>query len=549
MKKKLIGKLAALSLAGLTALPTVSIASSALQTTVDHSSNKTTATGNIYFISVTNGQTITGYYDTYDHALTAAQLLGGNASSVTEVALSSFTAVHGSYFTIDNSTGLLTAATSSTPGVIQAVTTTPPTTNPGNVYNGYSYASDTIYHSSVTNRYYPNLEAYLNDPANLAATRNPTPITSPSSYNSVTGYIYFDYTTGYYKNDPNGTVIVIGGYSGTPTTSTGGTVPAGYRYSDSVSYFSYEKQQYYPNLAALYAAVGHSTTNYSIHTLSRPYSSYYCYFDTRTGEYVSTSGAGRVLVNDGTNYYYGYWYSTYTKQYYNSYADALSASQSASQVVYAGYYGNYYDGGYYYGDPYYYFYYYMKNQDNDSSSSSSSSSSGTVTITDSKSWTTLANTIKSAAAGKTISVNMNGNTIIPASVFTALKGKDVTISLKLDSGVVYTINGKNVTSAKDVNILTTYNTNRVPSSLVKKAYQKYNAVSTAQISINSNTFGAKAGVTVKFATKRAGCTARLYRYNSDKRTLSLVDTSTVSSTGKCTFAGVAKGGDFVIILS
>ncbi|MDE5859108.1 MAG: hypothetical protein K2H23_01760, partial [Oscillospiraceae bacterium] len=62
-------------------------------------------------------------------------------------------------------------------------------------------------------------------------------------------------------------------------------------------------------------------------------------------------------------------------------------------------------------------------------------------------------------------------------------------------------------------------------------------------------FGSSADVTVKFATKRAGCTARLYRYNSDRNSLSLVDKSTVNSSGKCTFDGVTKGGDYVIVLS
>lgn len=536
MKKKIIGKIAALSLAGLTVLPTMSIVSSADVTanssggvdgkmyvvTVPYTDPVSNVTQNAYHYYI-NLSSIPAEYSGYEKATVdiTTQFPYGTTVYIKSGEITG-TAPSGSYksYVVRSEANQNDA--------------TPPSKG--------RFATNTSYCGNVTGKWYPSMTALLNDGNTRASTtRDLTTAglgwTETNRYFSVSNGYYFPYSI-------DGDTYEVYGRGTDTETGIAGTVPAGYRYSDSVSYYSYEKQQYYPNLAALQAAVGYSTTNYSIHTLKRSYSATYCYFDTTDGEYKSTSAAGRVIVNNGYNNYYGYWYSTYTNQYYTTYEAALKASQNASQVIPVDYYNGYYYG-YNYNDPYYWFYYYLNNND----SSSSSSSTGTISITGTSSWTTLANRIKSTAAGKTISVEMNDQTIIPSSIFTALKGKDVTVSLRLDNGVVYTINGKNVTSAKDVNVITTYNTNRIPTSLVKKAYQKYNAVSTAQISINSNSFGAKAGVTVKFATKRAGCTARLYRYNPDKRTLSLVDTSTVASTGKCTFEGVAKGGDFVVILS
>ncbi|MDE6599160.1 MAG: hypothetical protein K2K34_03670, partial [Oscillospiraceae bacterium] len=145
--------------------------------------------------------------------------------------------------------------------------------------------------------------------------------------------------------------------------------------------------------------------------------------------------------------------------------------------------------------------------------------------------------------------SMNYETIVPSTVMSAIKGKNVTVKFVLKNGVVFTVNGNNISAASDINIDTAYNTNMVPTKLVKAAYKKNKAVSSAQITISGSSFGVDADVTVKFATKRAGCTAKLYRYNSTRDTLSLVDTATVQSNGKCTFDGVDKGGNFVIILS
>jgi hypothetical protein len=143
---------------------------------------------------------------------------------------------------------------------------------------------------------------------------------------------------------------------------------------------------------------------------------------------------------------------------------------------------------------------------------------------------------------------MNYETSIPSSVTSAIYGKNITVKFVLKNGVVFAINGKNLSTTASIDIDTTYNTNMVPTKLVKAAYKKNDAVSNAQITISGGSFGVEADVTVKFSTKRAGCTAKLYRYNSAKETLSLVDTAKVQSNGKCTFGDVDKGGNFVIIL-
>ena len=111
-----------------------------------------------------------------------------------------------------------------------------------------------------------------------------------------------------------------------------------------------------------------------------------------------------------------------------------------------------------------------------------------------------------------------------------------------------TFNGRDISNPKDVNVAVTYNTKNISSSLVNKAKKVNKAVSSSQISVSNNTFGGTASLTVKFSSNRAGYTAKIYRYNSSKNSLQLVDTSRVSSSGKVTFDKVTQGGNYVIVL-
>lgn len=365
-------------------------------------------------------------------------------------------------------------------------------------------------------------------------------------------------------------------------------IPVGYRYADSKSY-TVDYVTWYPNLSALRAVWG-SATAVNTRVPSPAYSATYCWFDPTDGNYYTTSQASNgyhpyaVLVSSGTSasnteyaiyrvdngYYYYSWssacaaagndtsritfirnyttagnyFSRLTGNFYNYYEDALySSNNNASLVVTLsansayGYYG--------YDDPYYY---YFLNRGNSGSSSSSSLGGSSVKIGNKSGWTNVRSSIRSAKSGASLDVTMNGETSIPEEILTALDGKDVDVNFKLKNGAVVTINGQDVSTPKDVNVAVTYNTKNVPSGLVKKATNVNNSLSTSQISVSSNTFGGKIGVTVKYSANRAGCSAKIYRYNSSRNSLQLVDTSTVSSSGKVTFDGMTQGGDFVIVL-
>ena len=512
MNKKTLGRIAAASIAAMTAVSAMSVTASAL--TVENN----VAKGDIYRVIVTteiNGVTVKSDPIYYTSSTAANAVVGGTVTTVNAESVFGGKTI---WVGADNkiSTTQLTGE-----GVHRwTVASSNSTNNTPTTSTGYQYASKNNVIYKAGGLWFPSLSSMraagytsYTDTATLAG--NQTYANAVANFGSSN--IYFDQVGGQYTGgEPNSaSYIKIVGYENTTNNY--------YGYNYGVFKVG---STYYPTYSsALAAAAGVSSYVETLENYSAPKSNYF---------------------------------SRVTGQYYSTYAAALSASRNSSaNVVTLGYYNNnsYYGDywldyyGYSYGDPYYYYWLQKQNEKDSDTTTSSKNDTSTATTGNRKGWTAIAKYLSSLKNGSSVSVSMNYETTVPSTVMSAIKGKNVTVKFVLKNGVVFTVNGNDISAATDINIDTSYNTSMVPSKLVKAAYKKNNAVSSAQITISGGSFGVDADVTVKFATKRAGRTAKLYRYNSSRDTLSLVDTATVQSNGKCTFDGVDKGGNFVITLS
>lgn len=540
MKKKTLGRIAALSIAAVSAVPTFSIAASAAEVGVTSISVFKIITG------FNNGTPVYSYYDTEAHANNNA-ITGSDGSQSTASSATSVPYItNGDKFYFDPRNGELKEVTSSDPapeGVVVYVYngTNSSSSSSSSNYYGYHYATDQVYYSSSTNRYYPNRQAYYADSRNSGTTPTVTDLTSNNKWNS--SHRYFNYIGGYYTNVESGNTEYIYGYYGSGYYSQY-VIPSGYTYASNTSYYSPETGTWYPNLEALRAAVGYNTTNYSTKTpasYSHAYSSTNHYFNPEDGLYYSSSGGHRVNVSSGTTSTTYRYYSVVTGQYYNTYNEALTASGGVTSYV-----RTISSNSYYYDDPYYYYYYYGLGG---STTTAATNDTSKVKIGKYTGWTTVTKVINSARSGATYAVEMNTETEIPTSVLTALKGKNVNIQFKFSNGAYITLNGNDITSTAAISPVIKYGQTSIPSSLKKKAVKANSGVSSSQFTINGGSFGASASVTIKFNTKRAGCSAKLYRYNASANTLSLVSRSAVQSNGLCTFDDVKQGGEYIVVLS
>ncbi len=493
MKKKIFGKVAAVSLAGLMTIPTVCVAASALD------SNSGVASGYVYKVVTTttgaNGVTTTStaYYS-------SESIANANKGTGTVTPMN-VTSVFGYGSTIYVSANGV-VSTQNTTGSTKYTTTTGGSSDTSSVYIAYHYASNTgLTYLGSNGLYYPNLSSLYAAGVTLEQQVKTDYSYELAKSTSPDGNVYFNPANGQYSSvKETADCVLIYGVSSSYND---------HYYSNYDTYDVYKVNGvYYPTLSAALTAAGN---------------------DYSKIEKVADYSAPK------TNYF-----SKVTGKYYTTYEAALAASGNNASNVYT---FSYYDG-YYYGDPYYYYWLMKNNNKNDNDTSDKT----TATIGKKKGWTSIAKYIKSLKSGSSTTVDMNKETVVPSTVIAAFKGRDITVKFVLDNGVSFTINGKDISSAKEINLDTEYNTKNVPSKLVKAAYKKNKAVSSAQISIENGSFGLETSVTVKFSTKRAGYKARLYRYNASKNSLSLVDTSKIQDNGKCTFGEVTKGGDFVIVI-
>ena len=73
----------------------------------------------------------------------------------------------------------------------------------------------------------------------------------------------------------------------------------------------------------------------------------------------------------------------------------------------------------------------------------------------SEGWDDIQEEIGQAQPGDTITIDMNGETEVPAEMFEEVAGKDVTVELDLGGGITWTVNGQDVptdTSLSDLDL-------------------------------------------------------------------------------------------------
>lgn len=564
MNKKLLSRLAALSMAAASAVSAFGITASA-DVLIPDWSNPTKATiSELWYVnySVDGGSTYTtGYYDTKAHAdaATIGAIVRSGPTQVSPAIVLTYNDKFNLTSTgqvVKDSYGSLTyigtsyvSAGSATGGNVQALMNS----------ITYLYAQDTCVISTPTGRCYPNWTAMYQVEGDVSYTTK----NIDSAYRWSATKRYFDYTYGVYSETPTATCIII--------TNSGNSISPYYistshRTSSNVVYYC--GGVYYPNYNNMVASLGRTphTSEYTTKTLSasEQFTTSRNYFDPQTGcYYVSAKDRPyAVLIGYSGTGSYTVYYSGYTQKYYDTSASATAATPAGYTVttIPNSYYpastlNNY---GY---SPYNNANFYpgittTTTVGNGTSNSSTSNNTATVkdnsnvTMGKSKGWTNITKQITSAKSGASFTVNMNNEYEIPASFLKALKGKDVTVSFKFSSGALLTVNGKGI-SAADSSVFTDvqYNVKKIPTSLVKKAVKANSGVSSSQLSIGGGTFDLSASLTIKFKTTRAGCSAKLYRYNAANNSLKAVSNSTVKEDGTCVFNGITQGGSYIAILS
>ena len=144
-----------------------------------------------------------------------------------------------------------------------------------------------------------------------------------------------------------------------------------------------------------------------------------------------------------------------------------------------------------------------------------------------KGWDAVNDLIKASKEKDTISIILNGAKVLPATVLSEIKGKDISLNLDMENGFIWKINGTSITAETpaDTDLSVTNTAEHIPAAL-------YSLIST-----NQNDFGFHLGrngafdfpavLSVKADGSCAGLMANLFWYDVENGVLQCIQTVTV----------------------
>ena len=167
-----------------------------------------------------------------------------------------------------------------------------------------------------------------------------------------------------------------------------------------------------------------------------------------------------------------------------------------------------------------------------------------------KGWDAVNDLIKVSKEKDTISITLNGAKVLPATVLSEIKGKDISLNLDMENGFIWKINGTSITAETpaDTDLSVTNTAEYIPAAL-------YSLISTNQNDFGfhlgrSGAFDFPAVLSVKADASCAGLMANLFWYDVENGVLQCIQTVTVGGAFERSIPyadfTLSKGQDYFI---
>ena len=164
-------------------------------------------------------------------------------------------------------------------------------------------------------------------------------------------------------------------------------------------------------------------------------------------------------------------------------------------------------------------------------------------------WDVIKPQLEEAKSGDTVTVAMNGTTVVPKAVIDSIKGKDTTLVLDMGNGLSWKIYGKDITDAAgDIDFDVTAGADAGKSIPV----DVINNVTGERYSINltlayDGEFGFTATLTVNMESKNAGLYANLFYYNEQTGELEFISAGQIDPDGNVELV-FTHASDYTIVV-
>ena len=165
-------------------------------------------------------------------------------------------------------------------------------------------------------------------------------------------------------------------------------------------------------------------------------------------------------------------------------------------------------------------------------------------------WDVIKPQLEKAESGETVTVAMNGTSVVPKTVIDSIKGKDTTFVLDMGNGLSWKINGKDITDAAgDIDFGVTIGADAgksIPVDVINKVSgEKY----SMNLSLDyDGKFGFTATLTVNMEPKNSGMYANLFYYNEQTGKLEFVSAGQIDSDGNVELA-FTHASDYTIVVA
>ena len=164
-------------------------------------------------------------------------------------------------------------------------------------------------------------------------------------------------------------------------------------------------------------------------------------------------------------------------------------------------------------------------------------------------WDVIKPQLEEAKSGDTVTVVMNGTTVVPKDVIDSIKGKDTTLVLDMGNGLSWKIYGKDITDAAgDIDFDVTVGADAGKSIPV----DVINNVTGERSSMNltlayDGEFGFTATLTVNMESKNAGLYANLFYYNEQTGELEFISAGQIDPDGNVELV-FTHASDYTIVV-
>ncbi|MBB2181817.1 fibronectin type III domain-containing protein [Lachnospiraceae bacterium MD1] len=163
-------------------------------------------------------------------------------------------------------------------------------------------------------------------------------------------------------------------------------------------------------------------------------------------------------------------------------------------------------------------------------------------------WEAIKEQIGQSREGDTVTIEMNGSSVVPGEVLDVIRGTETTLVFDMGEGITWSINGQSITegSLKDVNLDVSLNTDAIPEGIISQmaGEQDSNTLSLAY----DGPFGFTSVLTINLNKINAGKYGNLFYYNPVTKQLTLQAVEKIGEKGTVELP-FSHASDYVVIIS